>query len=215
MNGLELPQPFELGAFCDLIAERRGRPLVLLPLEGPGSEDLPCGVWLGLDSADLVFYDATAPEILRVHIVLHEIAHMLLGHVAPELDLPEHATQRELDTAAAHFGRLLARADGAIADADRPDLPIASIVRAESARIRAAAAAARPEDAALGLSADRIVHLLGRTKYSSRDEQEAESVATLILERASRRQEIRATSDEAADVLDRLNDTFGHPVRNE
>ncbi|MGW1765404.1 hypothetical protein ACWCQL_15200 [Streptomyces sp. NPDC002073] len=214
-NGLEIPQPFDLGAFCDLIAEQRGRPLVLLPLEGPGSEDLPCGVWLGLDTADLVFYDATAPDILRVHIVLHEIAHMLLGHVAPELDLSEDPTKEELDTAAAHFGRLLARADGAIDGADRPDLPIAGIVRAESARIRAAAAAARPSDAELGLSADRIVHLLGRTKYSSREEQEAETVATLILERASRRSEIEATSDDAAEVLNRLNDTFGHPVRNE
>ncbi|MGW7004560.1 hypothetical protein ACWGCW_17500 [Streptomyces sp. NPDC054933] len=209
---LVIPQPFDLEEFCSSIAEQRGRPLHLLPLDGPMDPHLPCGIWLGLDVADIVFYEASAADILKVHIVLHEIAHMLLGHVAPELDVADDATEAEFHTATAHFQNLLARTSQAMDDVSSPTLPIADIVRSEAARIRASAAAAAPTDTELGLSADRIVHLLGRTKFASRQEKDAETLATLILERASRN-ETRSTSDEAADVLTRLNDAFGHPAR--
>ncbi|MEW1660636.1 hypothetical protein [Streptomyces sp. NPDC093707] len=210
---LDIPQPFDLEEFCDGIATQRGRPLLLLPLDAPADPDMPCGVWLGLDVADLVFYEAGAADILKVHIVLHEIAHMLLGHVAPELEVADDATEEELAAASGHFSRILARTDHAIAGIDQPDLPIADILRSEAARIRATAAQATPADRELGLSADRIAHLLGRTKFASRQERDAETLATYILERASRN-EARPTSQGATDVLARLNDAFGHPVRH-
>lgn len=209
---LVIPQPFSLEEFCASIAEQRGRPLHLLPLDGPVDPDLPCGIWLGLDAADIVFYEASAADILKVHIVLHEIAHMLLGHVAPELDVAEDADAAELHTATEHFQHLLARTSQAVHDASSPALPIADILRSEAARIRAMAAATTERDSELGLSTDRIVHLLGRTKFASRQEKDAETLATLILERASRN-ETGSTSDEATDVLSRLNDAFGHPAR--
>ncbi|MDH6112056.1 hypothetical protein P3T36_004967 [Kitasatospora sp. MAP12-15] len=180
---LTFPQPFELAEFCRRIAERRGRPLRLVPLEGAVADELPCGMWLGLDSVDLVFYEAGAAPILKTQIVLHEISHMLLDHVSPQG--PAAALRAE-----------------------------AARVRAVQDAVRAAEqSAARAEDEELGLSTDRVLSLLARSGYSSRQETEAESLATLILERATRA-ETNPASPDSAEVLNRLNDAFGHPVRS-
>ncbi len=209
-NELKIPHPFDLQDFCASIAQQRGRPLLLLPLDGSPDPDFPCGMWIGLDTADLVFYETTAVGILRAQIVLHEISHMLLGHVAPQLSGSEDASEEELAAMSDHFKRRLSRTSRAV-DA-QPPLPIAEIMRAESGRLRALAAAAQPIDDELGLSADRIVRLLGRTQYDSRQERDAETLATLILERASRN-EARPTCEKATRALAHLNDNFGHPVR--
>ncbi|MFK8850070.1 hypothetical protein [Streptomyces sp. Ac-502] len=167
-------------------------------------------MWIGLDTADLVFYEATAAGILRVQIILHEISHMLLGHVAPQLGGSEDICEEELAAMSDQFKRLLSRTSRAVEA--QPPLPIAEIMRAESNRLRGLAAAAQPTDDELGLSADRIVRLLGRTKFDSRQERDAETLATLILERASRN-EARPTCEQSARALARLNENFGHPVR--
>ncbi|MEU7162642.1 hypothetical protein [Streptomyces chrestomyceticus] len=209
-NALEIAHPFDLQDFCASIAQQRGRPLLLLPLDGSPDPDFPCGMWIGLDTTDLVFYEATAAGILRVQIILHEVSHMLLGHVAPQLEGGEDASEEELAAMSDHFRRLLSRTPQA-AD-DQLPLPIADIVRAEADRLRSLAAAVQPIDEELGLSADRIVRLLGRTKYGSRQERDAETLATLILERASRN-EARPTCEKSARALARLSENFGHPVR--
>ncbi|MFI1162844.1 hypothetical protein ACH4UM_04335 [Streptomyces sp. NPDC020801] len=209
---LFIPQPFDLNQFCAAIAEQRGRPLMLLPLDGPPNPDLPCGIWIGLDAADLVFYETMAADVLKVQIVLHEIGHMLLGHEAPELEIAGDVTQEELATASEHLERILARTTHVVDEIDAPALPIAAVLRAEAARLRAATSRGKPSDAAMGLSASRIAQLLGRTRFTSKQEKDAETLGTLILERASRN-DTGATSHEAADVLGRLHDAFGHPVR--
>ncbi|MEV0278608.1 hypothetical protein AB0I22_19800 [Streptomyces sp. NPDC050610] len=209
---LTIPAPFELERFCKSIAEQRGRPLLLLPLDGPPNPDLPCGIWIGLDVADLVFYEATASDVLRVQIVLHEIAHMLLGHVAPELDVDQDASDEELTAASAHFEHLLERSSTAFGAMDTA-LPVAEIMRAEAARVRAATAATKAADGELGLNTDRVINLMGRSKFATGQERDAETLATLILERASRT-EARSTSAEAADRLARLHDALGHPNRS-
>ncbi|RSO33517.1 hypothetical protein DMH15_21750 [Streptomyces sp. WAC 06725] len=209
-NALEIPHPFDLQNFCASIAEQRGRPLFLLPLDGSPDPDFPCGMWIGLDTADLVFYEATATGILRVQIILHEISHMLLGHVAPQLSGREDASEEELDAMSDHFEGLLSRTSQAV-DA-QPPLPVADLLRAEADRLRSMAAAEQPIDEELGLSANRIVRLLGRTNYVSRQERDAETLATFILERASRN-EARPTCEKSGRALARLSEDFGHPVR--
>ncbi|WP_035799157.1 hypothetical protein [Kitasatospora mediocidica] len=180
---LAVPRPFDLAEFCEGIARRRGRPLRLVALEGAVAAELPCGMWLGLDTVDLVFYEAGAEPILKTQIVLHEISHMLLDHASPQ-----------------------GPADALRAEADR--------VRAVRDAVRAAEqAAGRAADRELGLSTDRVLSLLARSGYSSRQETEAESLATLILERATRAGAHRASPD-SADVLARLDDAFGHPIRS-
>nr|WSW63067.1 hypothetical protein OG513_33330 [Streptomyces sp. NBC_00998] len=210
---LVIPQPFDLGVFCAGIAEQRGRPLILLPLDGPPDPALPCGIWLGLEVADLVFYDAVAAEILKVQIVLHEISHMLLGHVAPELELPQQPSQGEIARASEHFHRLLTRTQTTVSGLDRPDLPVASIIHTEAARIRTVARMTESIDEELGLDIGRLAHLMGRSKFASPQERQAETLATLIHERAGR-YTAQSTSGEAEDRLVRLHDALGHPVRN-
>ncbi|MCY0923510.1 hypothetical protein OS965_36145 [Streptomyces sp. H27-G5] len=204
VGGLDIPHPFDLQDFCDSIANLRGRPLMLLPVHAGPATELPCGLWLGLDDADLVFYDAAAPDVLRAQIVLHEISHMLLGHTAPELEEPGVDGEHIL-------GQVVAQLSGSVGSGTGPSA--SDVLRSEAARVRASAAEARLTDAELGFSVDRIASLLARTGFRSRQERDAESLATLILERASRRPEVKSKSREAGGVVDRLNEAFGHPAR--
>jgi hypothetical protein len=45
-----------------------------------GTDGELCGLWVELDNADCIFYEASTSPLHRDHIVLHEISHMLLGH---------------------------------------------------------------------------------------------------------------------------------------
>jgi IrrE N-terminal-like domain len=60
----------------------QGRPLRLV---GVSERNLPCGMWVRTETADLVFYaESTSPAHQR-HIIVHELAHILLGHTGAEL----------------------------------------------------------------------------------------------------------------------------------
>ncbi|MBW1597232.1 hypothetical protein [Streptomyces sp. JJ38] len=47
-----------------------------------GADEELCGLWVALDHADCIFYEASTSPLHRDHIVLHEISHMLLGHTS-------------------------------------------------------------------------------------------------------------------------------------
>lgn len=81
LQDLDIPRPLDVERLCASIAERRGRPLHLLPLpETAGADAGVCGLWLGLGDADIVFYEASTSRVHQTHIILHELAHMLLDH---------------------------------------------------------------------------------------------------------------------------------------
>ncbi|MCZ7414802.1 MULTISPECIES: hypothetical protein [unclassified Streptomyces] len=61
------------------------------------------------------------------------------------------------------------------------------------------------------LDMDQLLHILGRTSYSDDEERDAELLATILSDRAVT--SVPAKCDQAADVLDRLNDAFGSPIR--
>ncbi|KWT63930.1 hypothetical protein ADL21_00860 [Streptomyces albus subsp. albus] len=219
-DGLEIPQPFDLSTLCDRIARKRARALYIRPLPAEASADLPCGVWLGTDSADLVFYQPAAENFLKIHIILHEISHMLLGHVSPELASPgpvpvSHETPRT------GFAPFTGRTTGKTAEPparSEPPVGLFPVSPTVSQLLRANAELTRSsahthEDVELGLSTDRLLGLLGRSGYSCRQERDAELLATIILERASRN-ERRPVSRRAEPVLTRLNEALGHPVRS-
>jgi hypothetical protein len=98
LDTVALPRPFTLDGFCELVARRRGRVLYLhpLPVHKIGA-DLPCGAWLGTDAADHVFAASTS-RLHQQHIVLHEIAHMLCGHVSRG-EVPVELLMPDLDPA--------------------------------------------------------------------------------------------------------------------
>jgi hypothetical protein len=82
LQGIRVPIPFNLDAFCAEVAARRGRPLIRRPVPGL-STGAPCGLWIGTAGADHVFYDPGTSPLHAEHIVLHEVAHILSGHAGP------------------------------------------------------------------------------------------------------------------------------------
>ncbi len=157
LRELDVPEPFDVGAFCDAQAARRHRPLLIHALpELPGSGG-PCGAWIATGAADHVFVEQGTSPLHREHIILHELAHMLCGHAA--------ALPFAIDTQ-----RLLP-----------------------------------------SLNPTVVQRVLARTSYTTSQEQEAEVLASMILEqgRGATRVPALVTSPEVAEVLDRFRRTLG------
>lgn len=76
---LDLPEALNLDLLLERLAERRGRPLRLLPLL-PGLRDEPSGMWVPLPDEDVIFAESSISDWYRDHVVLHEVGHMLWGH---------------------------------------------------------------------------------------------------------------------------------------
>jgi hypothetical protein len=126
----------------------------------PGA-DMPCGFWIGTAEADHVYYETATTPFHQTHIVMHEIAHMLLGHRG------RMSTWRGA-------ARLLA-----------PDL-----------------------DPAL------ILLILGRGAYGATEEQEAETLASLILQQpVNPASSLPAARYDNAHVLSRLQQVWGRGSR--
>lgn len=142
LAALDLPRPFDVHALCERIGRHRDRPLTLLPMDlEPGS---PCGLWVGTDERDYIVYQRATTPLHQEHIIVHELAHVLCGHVDSG-GLGEEQARRLF-----------------------PDLAPGTVRR-----------------------------VLGRGAYSSEEEQEAELLASMILQRAGRE---RRTADPAADA---------------
>ena len=155
LREVEVPDPFDVHAFADAISHRRGRPLRLLTKSSPLG---PCGMWLALPDADLVFYEAATSRLHREHIIVHELAHLLAAHEPSE----------PLDPAL--LSSLLPNLDAAV-----------------------------------------VRKVLARTTYSAVEEQEAEMIASLVLQRAGTNATATGGPDDATDVVHRLDVTFGGP----
>ncbi|MFG3282521.1 regulator component [Streptomyces sp. NPDC048111] len=124
--GVERSLPFD--AVCARVEELRGRRLVLRELPEEAALSGVCGLWLGTDAADYIFYEARTAPLHREHIVLHEIGHVLCDH-----------------------RRDMAAGAGEVPAAPDDDLPPQFVKR-----------------------------LMGRSSYTTREEQEAEMIASLI-----------------------------------
>lgn len=150
---LPIPEPFDLVQFQARLAAERGRPLHVREMPPRESGD-PSGWWIGTATADYVFVDPDARPVHREHIVLHELAHMVLDH--------------------AHSEPLLDESVAALLPSLEPSL---------------------------------IKTMLGRTRYSETEEQEAELLATLI-GRQAREGRVGVSSDVEA-LRARLRRTLG------
>lgn len=78
LRDLRLPVPFELQAFCQVVADSRGRPIVVRPVEGIGGSTM--GAWIATPDLDLIVYEGRTTKLHREHIVLHELSHIICGH---------------------------------------------------------------------------------------------------------------------------------------
>ncbi|WP_405166566.1 hypothetical protein OG203_16615 [Nocardia sp. NBC_01499] len=103
---LRLPQPFSVERLCQIVAERRGRELILhsLTRATQAGEQPPLrGLCARTDRADFLFFQdrTTAPH--RDHIIVHELAHFLCGHTIFVLDTPpDRPTDDQLVLGAVH-----------------------------------------------------------------------------------------------------------------
>lgn len=77
--GVSVPSPFAIEDFCSLLGGARGRPIQIVAVDLPPRAAM-CGAWLASVSADYVCVDRSAPELLREHIILHELCHIMCDH---------------------------------------------------------------------------------------------------------------------------------------
>ncbi|WP_295689329.1 hypothetical protein [uncultured Brevibacterium sp.] len=121
--GITLPDSFTLDDIVSAIEQRRDTTIKILEFPEIKPEDGLFGIWLNTKFGDYVLHAPAPSELHRQQIILHELAHMILGHdlavgksSASELfpDLPENAVVRTL--ARGHDDNQLERDAESLAD---------------------------------------------------------------------------------------------------
>lgn len=83
-----LPSPFTVDSLVETVSTQRGRPIEVVPWDAMGQGSRTCGAWVSTPTHELIFVAAAGSQFARDHIVIHEIAHMVLGHTNGA-ELPE------------------------------------------------------------------------------------------------------------------------------
>ncbi|GEM_PF-877246 len=87
LTDLPVSLPFDVDTLAGQIAARRGRPVILTPMQRlPGLT----GLWIASASRDIILYSPRTTRLHRDHIILHELCHLWCGHdpiAATEADL--------------------------------------------------------------------------------------------------------------------------------
>lgn len=121
--GIALPDSFTLDDIVSAIEERRDTTIKIIEFPEIKPEDGLFGIWLSTKFGDYVLHAPAPSELHRQQIILHELAHMILGHdlavghsSASKLfpDLPENAVVRTL--ARGHDDNQLERDAESLAD---------------------------------------------------------------------------------------------------
>ena len=77
---LQLGHTFTLDDLIHAIQARRQRTLRVHALEALDTRDGPCAIWLIGQPEDVVLHAPSDSALHRQQFVLHEFAHMILGH---------------------------------------------------------------------------------------------------------------------------------------
>ena len=78
--GLELGNTFALDDLLHTVQDRRHRRLRVVELADLDTHDGLCALWLSTDAEDVVLHARSDSALHRQQFVLHELAHMILGH---------------------------------------------------------------------------------------------------------------------------------------
>jgi hypothetical protein len=78
VKDLDMPVPFDLSQFVAVLQRQRHRPIRLRSFSSWAG--IPCGLWIGTADADYIYHQTGTTTFHATHIVMHELAHMLLGH---------------------------------------------------------------------------------------------------------------------------------------
>ena len=80
LSDLALGEVFTFDDLYAVVQQRRQRRLRIVELAEIGDHDGLCAVWLTTDRDDLIIHARTESVLHRQQFVLHELAHMILGH---------------------------------------------------------------------------------------------------------------------------------------
>jgi hypothetical protein len=83
---LPVPDPFDISAFAEAIAASRGRPVLLRAMDMPSCG--PSGLLVSTREVDYILYERDTAALHRYHIILHEMGHLICGHVTAQELLP-------------------------------------------------------------------------------------------------------------------------------
>ena len=81
---LQLGHTFTLDDLIHAIQARRGRPLKVYERDDLDTSDGICALWFAIEEADVILLARTDSALHRQQFVLHEFAHMILGHCEGE-----------------------------------------------------------------------------------------------------------------------------------
>jgi len=77
---LALGDVFSFDELVDAVQARRHRGLRIVELAGLSDHEGLCAIWLMTDDEDIVLHAHSDSGLHRQQFVLHELAHMILGH---------------------------------------------------------------------------------------------------------------------------------------
>ncbi|MEL5990695.1 hypothetical protein ACOKGD_13700 [Microbacterium phosphatis] len=80
MAELALGEAFSFDDLVCALQRRRLRPIRIVELANLSDQEGICAVWLITDTEDLVLHARSESALHRQQFVLHELAHMMLGH---------------------------------------------------------------------------------------------------------------------------------------
>jgi len=86
LHDLDLPSPFDVNVFCERLAARRSRPILLCPM--PMGRDVS-GLCVAGPTVDFIFYEEQTAPLHQAQIKLHEACHIVCGHRPIELSEAE------------------------------------------------------------------------------------------------------------------------------
>jgi hypothetical protein len=145
---LELPVPFDIEVFCRALGARRGRRIVLCPMD---TWTGPCGLWVATDTTDYFLYERATSRLHQDLIVLHEVGHVVCEHRCAELLDGEMAGVLGLDP------ELVSRVLGRMAyssDEEQEAEVLASLVLVRA--VRDPLPSRRPADPEVAAELDRV-----------------------------------------------------------
>lgn len=81
IQAVGVPRPLHVEQFTRTVADYRGRDIHLIPM----GDNLPVsGLCLSLPDADFIVYRESVSRLQETATILHELAHLLLGHTGAE-----------------------------------------------------------------------------------------------------------------------------------
>ncbi|MEU8262970.1 hypothetical protein AB0C02_20360 [Micromonospora sp. NPDC048999] len=87
LAALEMPEPFDIRRLCEILGERRGRPIHLVPISLPAHT--VCGMFVPTGDFDAIFFEQNTSPLHQMLIIGHELGHLIAGHRTTEVMDPD------------------------------------------------------------------------------------------------------------------------------